>query len=412
MNVNRISVKKITYRLLSVLIIGIFLMPSPTMANSSTLNNLIKQNEKIKKQREEVKKNISNSQSQITTSTKTLAQVKKEIVQIDNEINNAILTIDNKEDAISQTEKSILELNTQIEDIEDRIESREDVMRKRLRSIQLSGGSINYIELIFGSKSFGDLVERLSAVQRIVGADQEILDQQNNDKVSLQSKRDEVETQKKILESQLIELESLKQDLVGKKAKKDVVVNQLKDKIEDLHDLQLDLEEQNKILASQEKAIVIAIEAERKRLEDLKKQGSSVTVSDSTFLRPTAGRVSSEYAFRWGSFHYGIDIAKSGDENIIYASANGVIIRSYYSKIYGNVVFMTHSINGKIFTTVYAHMNSRSVSEGQIVLKGQKLGIMGNTGYSTGQHLHFEIHEGEWNFQKSNSVNPRKYINF
>jgi murein DD-endopeptidase MepM/ murein hydrolase activator NlpD len=55
-------------------------------------------------------------------------------------------------------------------------------------------------------------------------------------------------------------------------------------------------------------------------------------------------------------------------------------------------------------------MNSRKVSEGAVVAKGQQIGIMGNTGHSFGQHLHFELHKGPWNYSKSNAVNPLNYI--
>jgi murein DD-endopeptidase MepM/ murein hydrolase activator NlpD len=57
-------------------------------------------------------------------------------------------------------------------------------------------------------------------------------------------------------------------------------------------------------------------------------------------------------------------------------------------------------------------MDNLAVSQGKYVEKGEYLGGMGNTGYSFGNHLHFELHEGNWNNGKSNAVNPRKYITF
>ncbi|MBW9235097.1 M23 family metallopeptidase, partial [Leptospira santarosai] len=79
---------------------------------------------------------------------------------------------------------------------------------------------------------------------------------------------------------------------------------------------------------------------------------------------------------------------------------------------YGNVIMVTHSINGQIFTTVYAHLSGFNVSSGQSVSKGQMIGRMGSTGRSTGSHLHFEIHEGPWNGSRSNAVNPIRYVSF
>ncbi|MCU5408944.1 M23 family metallopeptidase, partial [Bacillus cereus] len=129
----------------------------------------------------------------------------------------------------------------------------------------------------------------------------------------------------------------------------------------------------------------------------------------SVFIKPAEGRYTSGFGKRGGQMHYGQDIVASGSVPIV-AAADGEVTRSYYSDSYGNAVFISHNINGKKYTTVYAHLSSRAVSVGQKVKQGQKIGVMGNTGQSEGQHLHFEIHTGEWNGQKSNAVDPKPYI--
>lgn len=96
----------------------------------------------------------------------------------------------------------------------------------------------------------------------------------------------------------------------------------------------------------------------------------------------------------------------------IVSAADDVVIQAYYSSSYGNVVFITHHIDGQVFTTVYAHMSSFSVSAGQLVSRGSRIGYMANTGHSFGQHLHFELHKGEWGSSKSNPVDPETYIKF
>ncbi|WP_347320003.1 peptidoglycan DD-metalloendopeptidase family protein [Rossellomorea sp. RS05] len=109
--------------------------------------------------------------------------------------------------------------------------------------------------------------------------------------------------------------------------------------------------------------------------------------------------------------HFGIDLAKSGAVNV-KAAAAGVVSQSYRSDSYGEVVFVVHNLGGKTYETVYAHMRagSRKVNVGASVKQGQVLGLMGNTGYSYGQHLHFELHAGRWNETKSNAVDPLKYL--
>ncbi|MGG0464209.1 M23 family metallopeptidase [Priestia aryabhattai] len=95
----------------------------------------------------------------------------------------------------------------------------------------------------------------------------------------------------------------------------------------------------------------------------------------------------------------------------VVAAASGKVIRAYHSSSFGNVVFIRHNVEGQTWVTVYAHLESYSVSSGQSINKGQQLGYIGNTGRSFGAHLHFELHKGDWK-GKSSAVNPESYIKF
>lgn len=130
---------------------------------------------------------------------------------------------------------------------------------------------------------------------------------------------------------------------------------------------------------------------------------SSLDIKTSTekWFFPAKGEISDIFDSRGGE-HKGIDIAGTY-RSPVYAAADGEVVRSYYSYTYGNVVFVSHD-NG--FETVYAHLAKRLVSEGDKVRQGETVGLMGNTGESTGTHLHFEIHEGEWTLDKKNAINP------
>ncbi|MHC0036076.1 peptidoglycan DD-metalloendopeptidase family protein [Pseudoneobacillus sp. C159] len=120
------------------------------------------------------------------------------------------------------------------------------------------------------------------------------------------------------------------------------------------------------------------------------------------WIWPTDGIISDTYGTRYGH-HKGIDIA--GDLNSpIFAVDDGQVKKSYYSDTYGHVIFIKHSNNN--LETVYAHLNKRNVEVGQNILKGEIIGRMGNTGESNGVHLHFEVHENEWTFDKENALNP------
>ncbi|WP_138417346.1 peptidoglycan-binding protein [Aquibacillus sediminis] len=131
-----------------------------------------------------------------------------------------------------------------------------------------------------------------------------------------------------------------------------------------------------------------------------------------TFSWPTdTRRITSGYGQRWGRLHSGTDIADSGYHEV-FATADGTVTTSVHSNSYGEYIILEHEVDGIIWESLYAHMRSRSrrVFKGDRVRQGQTIGVMGNTGNSTGQHLHFELHRGRWNSQRSNSVNPTDYL--
>lgn len=116
---------------------------------------------------------------------------------------------------------------------------------------------------------------------------------------------------------------------------------------------------------------------------------------------PTVGGyISSSMGYRWGRQHKGIDIARPSNRSIL-AADNGKIESAGYDGGYGNKIVINH---GNGMKTVYAHLSKINVKVGQTVSKGQKIGVMGSTGNSTGVHLHFEVYEN------GKLVNPRKAL--
>nr|WP_052055681.1 M23 family metallopeptidase [Myxosarcina sp. GI1] len=107
------------------------------------------------------------------------------------------------------------------------------------------------------------------------------------------------------------------------------------------------------------------------------------------YIWPARGSFTSGYGWRWGRLHQGIDIAAPVGTPVMAAAAGTVIEAEWSSGGYGNLIKIQHS-DGSI--TVYAHNNQILVSVGQQVEQNQQIAEMGNTGNSTGSHLHFEIH--------------------
>ena len=111
-------------------------------------------------------------------------------------------------------------------------------------------------------------------------------------------------------------------------------------------------------------------------------------------------RYTSGFGMRWGRPHNGIDMA-APHRTPIYATADGVVTRAGWYGAYGRVVYIKHANNTE---TRYAHLAKIRVKKGQKVSRGKRIGDMGNSGRSTGTHLHYEIRVN------GRPINPMKYI--
>jgi len=136
-------------------------------------------------------------------------------------------------------------------------------------------------------------------------------------------------------------------------------------------------------------------------LEDQK-----VLLSSTPSIWPTKGWLSSRFGYRISPFtqrkemHKGLDISTRLNTPII-APADGIIIRTGWNGSFGKMISIRH---GNGYITKYAHLNKILVKKGQAVKRGDKLGLVGQTGRSTGPHLHYEVH------LKGVPVNPLRYI--
>lgn len=400
------------------------------------------------------------------------------IQELENQMQETQAKINGVQGEIDQTIVEIEELQKSIEELERKIAERTELLQERARAIQLSGGSVDYIDVLLGANSFVDFIDRFSAVNTLIDADREIMTEQAEDKKLLGEQKALVETKLAEQEERRAELVNLKESLEGQKAQQAGLVKDLKAEQERLAkeknslvqqrdeaiDVSADLEtkianeqarlaelarkaeeeRQRKLAAERAAAEKAAAEraaaeraaAERAAAEKAARQSQTAKApaaasapasapaysapkpavsakASSGFIRPAAGRFTSKFGWRdIGSgpeFHQGVDIANSKGTTIV-AAANGFVSYAGSMGGYGNVVIITHSINGQTHATVYAHLNSISVSVGQQVSQGQKVGGMGNTGRSFGDHLHFEIHVGPWNGGRTNAVNPASYI--
>ncbi|MEC1305714.1 murein hydrolase activator EnvC family protein [Lysinibacillus capsici] len=405
-------------------------------AYATSLSDLKEEKKQVETKKNQLNSSISNKSNAITANQEKQQQILDQIQALNAEIDKTNSNIKKVQADIRATNEEIKKLEASIEELLHKIEERDLLLQERARAIQ-AGGSVSYLDVLLGSNSFVDFIDRFSAVNALLEADRQIIQDQKDDKQKLEEQKQSVEEKRKNLEGKKAELERLKASLDSQKIEKNKLVDQLEKEQEKLKSekvllekeyseaLEVSQELQDQIIAEQNRLAEIARQQEAKRKAAAAaaaaanngggSSGGTVHApqSNGTWIKPTNGRLTSPYGWRnlgaGPEFHYGVDLANATGTPI-WAAADGVVSYAAPLSSYGNVVIVTHSIDGQIYTTVYAHLSAFNVSVGQEVTQGQQIAAMGSTGRSTGPHLHFEVHIGPWKGQAVGSVNPLKYI--
>lgn len=400
---------------LFVAIVAILLIVQVPITYATSLSDLKNEKSEIDQQKNEINSEIKNKSNEINSIEGKMEQLIAQIETLSKKITDTNKQISTTNEEIEVANNNIKALEEEITVLQDKINQRDELLRDRARAIQESG-TVNYLDVLLGANSFVDFIDRFSAVNTLIEADRQIMREQQEDQKKLEEQKLVLENTKKELEDKKDELQRLKDSLSTQKSEKDKYIDELEAEQEKLKSEKALLEEEySEYLDLSKELEQKIIQEQQRQLEALKNQngGSIPNTSDGTFMKPTNGVLTSPWGWRnlgYGpEFHYGIDLANSTGTPVL-ASAGGIITYAAPLSTYGNCIIVTHSINGEIYTTVYAHLSSIQVSTGQTVEKGQQIGLMGSTGRSTGPHLHFEIHTGSWQGQKAGNVNPLRYI--
>ena len=396
---------------------------------AAELSDLQQKKQQVESQKGQLSNEIKGKESEINTIENRQEKIMEQISALATKIEDTNAEIVNVNTDISNATTEIKKLEKEIAYLQQKIDERTALLEERARAIQISG-QISYLDVLLGANSFVDFIDRMSAVTTLLDADRKIMREQKNDQQTLEDQKQLLEQEKKTLEESKAKLVTLKDSLDKQSKEKNKLIDELeseqaklaKDKrlLEEEYSEAIQVEKnlEKQIIEEQRKAAALAAAAAKKKNNSSGNNSADSNtnlpvVSAGTWTKPTNGRFTSKFGWRdigFGQeFHYGIDLANSSGTPVV-AAADGVVTYASSMSGYGNVVMITHSINGQIFTTVYAHLNGFWTSKGQTVSKGQKIGPMGNTGRSFGSHLHFEIHVGEWNGKRSNAVNPLRYI--
>ena len=410
------------FKIIAMLLAMMLVWQAP-IALANTLSELKEEQKKVNETKNKLNSSIKEKTSEINTIENEQTRILNQISDLSEKIDKTNGQIQKLNDDVKKATEEIATLEKEMAVLQKKIDERSELLENRARALQVSD-NVSYIDVIIGASSFVDFIDRFTAVSTLIDADRKIMREQKEDKSKLEDQKIVLENTKKQLEADQAKLVTLKSSLDSQKNEKRTLVTQLeaeqakleseKKLLEEEYSeaLQVSKENEKKIAAEQARLAEIA------RQEALKNQGNNSgnvpAVSSGTWTKPANGRFTSGFGWRnigaGNEFHHGIDIANATGTPIV--AANGGVV-SYASSLssYGNVIMITHIVDGAVWTTVYAHLSKIQVSVGQSVSKGQQIGLMGSTGRSTGPHLHFEIHNGPWKSGRPYALNPLKYIN-
>lgn len=346
-------------------------------------------------------------------SQKSAAQAEKDTLaaklnSIIDQMNKTQEELSAKETEISTAEEELVQAKV---DEDDQYNS----MKKRIK-FMYEGGNTKFLEILMSSSNIGDLLNKAEYVSKLSSYDRDMLVAFQETVKAVEEKeaklKDEYE-KLNTLQTSLVSQQTEAQNLISsKEAQIAEIQNQITDNANILADLKAKAEAAKRL--QEEQAAAAAAAAAKKNNSGSSSNGSSssrpassgnVVSGSGYFTHPCPGMTyQSSYFGEVRSFdsrpHKGNDYA-APTGTPTYAAAAGTVITAGWSNSAGNWVVISHG-NGLV--TKYMHHSSICVSAGQRVAKGQQIGYVGSTGYSTGAHLHFQV---ELN---GTPVNPNNYM--
>ena len=394
------------------------LLIQPMTATAGAKEDIAKQLQQLRKQQKAAKNKAS-----------TLGQQKQQKVVSLNELQADIKTQGNKltklETQITETSLKLQETGDKLEEAEKRVANRDTLFKSRLR-MMYKKGSVSYLDVLLSATSFSDFIDRFDSIKALVGQDKKILAENKRDRNEIAAMKKDVEAKLTEVKGLYADAEDLKASLQDKEKRVKAVIASLSQEQAEQEDISEDAEaslialaKQKQTLYTQQKEILAKEAAEKRRKEAEEKRrreaeaakaavgnkggGTSTAASEhhGKFLWPVpaSNTISSTFGYRIDpiagvrKLHKGTDIAAPRGSKILAADDGTVLIASWVNG-YGNCIVIDH---GGGYWTWYGHIMEGGiyVSEGENVKRGQVIAGVGNTGDSTGNHLHFEVRINE-----------------
>ena len=411
--------KNIIKNIIGVIIIAVIVSyPSLILAETETeLNNQKEDNNEKITQAQQEKERVTNEKNQTIDEVNTLTE---QITDYQSQINDLDAQIDEANNKLEEQTKKL-------EEAEKQYNEQQDTLNTRIVALY-EAGETSYLDVLLSSESVTDFISNYYIISEIAECDVELLEQIDNQKQEIAKAKEEIENSKNQLATAKADKERVSQELQEKKSEKDSYVAQLS---QEEQDIEAQIEELQQANIQIDKDIAAAREAARKKLEEEKRKqqeqqnnnnsgsnsgsssgGGISNPSSAGFIYPVPSgyaTITTNLYYSNGSYHGAVDFGTGGiSGQPVYAVADGVVITAKaLTTSYGNYIIIMHRDG---LYTLYAHgqPGSIAVSQGQYVTQGQQIMRVGNSGNSTGPHLHFEVRTG--NGLYSDRVDPRPYL--
>ena len=380
----------------------------PFSAGAASSKEIQKQIDGLKSKKAELQKEIDAIQREYDANFSEMEALVAEKNTIDQEMTLISSKIEATNEEIIAYSQLIADTQEELEKAQEDLRLLSEAHRERVRIME-EEGKLTYWEVIFDASSFTDLLDRLNMIEEINAADRRRIEQMRIAADIVTATQMNLANEKDALETVRVELAAEEEILAEKSLQYYDLLYELEQKADAFEVLIAESE----ILQEELMAEIAAKEKDLKQakydeyLARLALQGDNPP-SNATWVTPVSNyRLTSAFGMRKHPvlkvtrMHNGVDMACAAGTPIYATRAGTVTTASYQASGAGNYVSINH-LDG--FASIYMHMTHYVVSKGQTVSQGQLIGYVGNTGISTGDHLHFGIsYAGTY-------VNPLAYI--
>lgn len=405
--------KKLGLKVIVILLAGIFLLQSNIVLAESTTD--------LKNQQSENNKKIDEAKEQLDEIKEEKSETMKQVEELTTKISQYQTQIDELDEKITALNTKISEAEANLKKAQDDYTKQEELLEARLVATY-EAGDTSYLDVLLSSESITDLISNYYLVTEVATNDAELLEKIEQQKKEIETAKETLENSKNELATSKASKQSAATQLQSSKKEKDSYVAKL---TEDEKKTQAELEQLQADNDKITKELKAAEERYKKELEALKNKqnsanggtassgGDSFNDGSSGFLqRPVkTGSVTATMYYSSGKYHGALDYGVPSGTTV-YAAADGVVLsRNSLTGSYGNYIVIQH-VNG--LRTWYAHGNGVFyVSPGQTVSKGQAIMQSGNSGNSSGPHLHFEVRVSPYSWYSNGNDSrrdPRIYM--